>query len=474
MHQLEGLDNFILGGEVPGIPMHMSAAMLYDSAGSRTGGIDFEKLINAFTDIIDEHFPILKCRVDTLPLWLDKAYWVIDENFDLTAHMSRIALPAPGDWQEFYKLFGQFHATRLAQDKPLWQMIQVEGLDALEGIPTGSTALFLKIHHSVMDGTSAMRLMRGLHSTGPRSRPSIMKSPPTAMDSFEESYSAPSLFNKYSRAWWNGLTRPVNRTGTLLKMLPGLVQTRRSDKKAEKRVVPRSHFNQPISGGRVIGHIRMDMAALRRREKEYDCTINDLALCVVAGAQRQFLLDNDELPEESLVAAMPINIRKEQKDGEIGTKVTVARVPLFTELEEMATRLQAIVNETNRDKRESKSSGARIPMNIIDEIHPAAIFLLMRQLYYSGYIDSRSPIVNMTISNVPGFAEETYLLGSRLIDYLGFGPLGPSLGLFHTISSTPDHVNISFTSTAELVGDGSAYRQALQQGYTQLLTELSA
>ncbi|KAA1191933.1 DUF1298 domain-containing protein [Pseudohalioglobus sediminis] len=474
MYQLDGLDNIMLQGEVPGLPMHMSAAMLYDSAGSRTGAINFDKLVNALTDIIDQHFPILKCKADTVPLWFDKAYWVLDEDFDLTAQMSRIALPAPADWQEFYMLLGRFHATRLPQDKPLWQIVQVEGLDALEGIPPGSTALFLKIHHSVMDGTSAIRLMRGLHSTGPRSKPSILKSAPGTADSIQETYSAPSLLDKYARGWRHALTRPVLRTGTLLKTLPGLVQPRRAGSKGKKRVVPRSRFNQAVSANRVVGHMRMDMAALRRLEKAYDCTINDLALCVVGGAQRQYLLDNNELPEQSLVAAMPINIRKQQKDGEIGTRVTVARVPLFTEMDDMETRLQAIVSETRGDKRDSKSSSARVPLNIIDEIHPAAILLLTRQLYYSGYLDTLPPVVNMTVSNVPGFAEETYLLGSRLIDYLGFGPLGPGLGLFQTISSTPGHVNISFTSTTEIVGDGVAYRRALQQSYEQLLSDLPA
>ena len=43
----------------------------------------------------------------------------------------------------------------------------VEGLDHLEGIPRGSTALFVKIHHAVMDGKSALRLVSGLHSLDP-------------------------------------------------------------------------------------------------------------------------------------------------------------------------------------------------------------------------------------------------------------------------------------------------------------------
>jgi hypothetical protein len=63
---------------------------------------------------------------------------------------------------------------------------------------------------------------------------------------------------------------------------------------------------------------------------------------------------------------------------------------------------------------------------------------------------------------------DVYLAGAKLIDYLGFGPLAPNMGLFHTVSSTPDHVNISFLSTEEFMGDGSSYRAALQQSCAAL------
>lgn len=472
MYQLSGLDNVMLEGETPGVPLHMSAAMIYDSNSSKKGAIDFSALLDNFGEIIDEYFPILKCRADTLPLILDKAYWVTDEQFDLASQVNRVALPAPGDWAELYRLLGQFHAARLDRDKPLWQMMQVEGLDALEGIPPGSTALFFKIHHSLMDGSAARDLMRGFHSTSMRGKPTIFKQPPTAALGPTQNYDAPGWMQKYGRAWWHGVARPINRAGTLLQMLPGMLMSKGSKEKKPGPVVPRVRFDQPLKGDRVVGHVRMEMSTLRKLEKKYGCTINDLALCAVAGAQRQFLLERGELPEESLVAAMPINIRQEREDGKVGNRLILARVPLLTDDDNIEARLKAIISETTRDKSESKKSGTGRPMRLIEEIHPAAIIWLARRLYFSGYLDSRPPMVNMVVSNVPGFPDETYLMGSRLIDYIGLGPLGPGLGLFHTISSTPDHVNITFVSNADMVGDGTGYREALKQGYEKMLAHL--
>ena len=49
----------------------------------------------------------------------------------------------------------------------------------------------------------------------------------------------------------------------------------------------------------------------------------------------------------------------------------------------------------------------------------------------------------------------------KLVDYLAFGFLAPNVGLFHTVSSAADPVNVSFLSTQEFLGGGSAYNAEL-------------
>ena len=63
---------------------------------------------------------------------------------------------------------------------------------------------------------------------------------------------------------------------------------------------------------------------------------------------------------------------------------------------------------------------------------------------------------------------EAYIADAKLIDYLGFGPLAPNMGLFHTVSSTQDHVNISFLSTAEFLQDGDDYRTSLEASWERV------
>ncbi|MEZ5502581.1 MAG: wax ester/triacylglycerol synthase family O-acyltransferase [Halioglobus sp.] len=223
MRQLGGLDNLMIEGEVPNIPMHMSALMIYETHGKRGATALFKALRENFDGLVNRHFPILRCRIEDVPLQLDKAYWVDDVNFNVTYHITRVALPRPRNWEELYRLFGQFHAQPLDRSRPLWEVMVVEGLDRLEGVPAGSTALFLKIHHAVMDGKSALRLITGLHSLGPEpDAPAMVDTlPPQAPVDMD--FAPPSWWIKYGRAWWHSIERPVDMAGTIVKLLPQLL-----------------------------------------------------------------------------------------------------------------------------------------------------------------------------------------------------------------------------------------------------------
>jgi WS/DGAT/MGAT family acyltransferase len=468
MRQLGGLDNLMIEGEMPNIPMHMSAVMMYDTGGKRGATALFKALQNNFEELTERHFPILRCRLEEVLLQMDKAYWVQDTHFSPNYHITRVALPKPQNWQALYSLFGQFHAQPLDRSRPLWQVMVVEGLDRLDGIPRGCTALFLKIHHSVMDGKSALNLITGLHSPGPEpGSPPLAVSMPNEKP-LEEEFQAPSWWEKYGRAWWHSVERPIDMAGTLVKLLPQLLHSDDTRTAGKGATIPQVRFNHAIGADRVVGHVRMEKTQLRKLQKKYQCTINDIALCVVAGGMRDYLLQQGELPAANMVTLMPIDVRRQDKDGTTGNHVSVAKVCLYTNVEDGAKRLQAINKDSSMGKKRSKKTDAHAMLRLIDDIHPAIILWLGQWLIASGHLDDLPTTVNTVVTNVPGLSTDAYLAGAKLIDYLGFGPLAPNVGLFHTVSSTSDHVNVSFLSTEEFIGDGRVYRAALAQSWADL------
>jgi diacylglycerol O-acyltransferase len=468
MRQLGGLDNLMIAGEMPNIPMHMSALMIYDTGGKRGATALYKVLQNNFDEIAERHFPILRCRLEEVLLQMDKAYWVEDTHFSANYHITRVALPKPQNWSALYTMFGQFHAQPLDRSRPLWQVMVVEGLDRLEGVPRGSTALFLKIHHSVMDGKSALRLITGLHSTGPQpdALPMVASQPEEKL--VEEDFQAPTWWEKYGMAWWHSIERPIDMVATLVKILPQLLHGDDAVPAKKGQVIPQLRFNHTLAADRVVGHVRMELEQLKKLEKKCHSTINDIALCVVAGGLREYLRAQDELPAENLVTLMPIDVRRQGKDGSIGNHVTVAKVCLYTTIDDAKQRLQAITENSSQGKKRSRKTDAHAMLRLVDDIHPAIILWLGQWLIASGHLDDLPTTVNTVVTNVPGLSTDAFLGGAKLIDYLGFGPLAPNVGLFHTVSSTPDHVNVSFLSTAEFMGDGSDYRDALMQSWEEL------
>ena len=59
---------------------------------------------------------------------------------------------------------GRLHSTRLAWERPLWET------HVIEGLRDGRVAMYTKLHHALVDGVSAMRLLQSVLTTDPDKR----------------------------------------------------------------------------------------------------------------------------------------------------------------------------------------------------------------------------------------------------------------------------------------------------------------
>ena len=70
---------------------------------------------------------------------------------DLDYHVRHSALPHPGGQRELGVLVSRLHSNELDLHRPLWEVHLIEGLEG------NRFAMYSKIHHSLVDGVSAMR-----------------------------------------------------------------------------------------------------------------------------------------------------------------------------------------------------------------------------------------------------------------------------------------------------------------------------
>ena len=211
MEQLSWTDDMMLRAERPETPMQIQMLLIYDQSTAPDGKVTFKRILEEI-DARLHLAPTFRRRLTELPGSLHMPYWVDDPNFDLEYHVRHIALPQPGDWRQLCIQIARIHGRQLDLRRPPWEMTVIEGLNSVPGVPKGSFAISLKLHHCVVDGMESVELMAAMHDLAHDSaRPAPPEKPwnPGAL---------PSTADLVSRTAINGVLHPL-RAGKVL--IPG-------------------------------------------------------------------------------------------------------------------------------------------------------------------------------------------------------------------------------------------------------------
>jgi diacylglycerol O-acyltransferase len=164
--QLSGMDNMFLHLEHGNQYMHVAGLGIYDPSTAPGGFVRFRDILKFFESRLDTN-PVFRRRLVTVPLDLDRPYWIEDADVDVEFHVRHIALPQPGDWRQLCIQVARIHSRPLDRSKPLWEAYVIEGLDNIPGIPKGSFAFYTKFHHATIDGEGGTEVMKAIHSFSP-------------------------------------------------------------------------------------------------------------------------------------------------------------------------------------------------------------------------------------------------------------------------------------------------------------------
>ena len=105
--------------------------------------------------------PRYRQRIRWVPGRLANPVWVDDEDFDITYHVRRSALPRPGTDAQLRELVARVQSRPLDRTRPLWEMYLVEGLS------DGRFAIITKTHHAMVDGIGAVDIGQVILDTSP-------------------------------------------------------------------------------------------------------------------------------------------------------------------------------------------------------------------------------------------------------------------------------------------------------------------
>lgn len=464
MHQLTGMDASFLYLETPNAPMHISGLAIYDPSTAPGGKVRFKEVIENYGQRL-RVIPAMTRTLVEVPLKLDHPYWVSDGNYDPEFHIRHIALPKPGDWRQLCILISRLHARPLDRNHPLWELYIIEGLDNVEGVPKGSFAAFSKTHHAAIDGTSGMEMTAAIHDLSPDYN-TDRKPVAITVDS------QPSKFELLVRAQLNTIKKPFNFISVARNTVPGMARAYNATRKGElKQVknVPRTRFNGNVSSHRVFQAISVDLEDVKKIKNSVDgATVNDAALTIVGGALRKYLEKHGELPEQSLAAMAPVNVRTDaDKSG--GNIVSALTVELRTDIEDPMERLTAVHEGTSHAKEYANAVGAKT-MTDYTQFIPSTLTAQAAKLASRwGLMARMKPTFNCVVTNVPGPPIPLYSTGAKMVSNFGTGPVTDGLGLFHVISSYCGEFVVSATSCRVMMPDPDFYRQCLLDSFNELL-----
>ena len=444
MQRLSGLDASFLYLETSTQPLHVCSVLELDTS-TIPGDYSFEKLRDQLASRITA-IPTFREKLANSFLNLDHPVWVKDDEFHLERHVHRIGLPAPGGRVELAEICGHLASLPLDRRHPLWEMWAIEGLGGTDARKGGRLAVLTKVHHAAVDGVTGANLMSQLCSVEPDAPP------PQPVDASPEANPL--------RIALGGLGRFAVRPITLAtSVLPSTVSTvvdtvrRAAGGRAMPSpfAAPQTPFNASITADRNVAFAQLDLADVKKVKDHFGVKVNDVVMALVSGVLRTFLIQRDELPENTLVAMVPVSVH-DRSDRPGRNQVSGMFASLQTQIADPGERLRAIAEANVIAKDHSSAIGATLLQDWSQFAGPAVFGVAMRVYARTRLTESR-PVHNLVVSNVPGPQIPLYFLGAEVEAMYPLGPIFHGSGLNITVMSLNGKLNVGLISCPELLPD---------------------
>jgi len=364
---------------------------------------------------------------------------VEERDVDLEYHVRHSALPHPGGQRELGILVSRLHSNQLDLHRPLWEIHTIDGLEGPDRF-----AVYIKMHHSLIDGVSGMRMLMRSLSPDPKERDMGAFWTVGAKDK-----------PKKPRPEGSGSSSPLDAlTGTALGVANTAVGLGRAGVElglasfeegglSAPYTAPSSGLGGHLNGQRRFATQQYELEHLKTLARGAGASLNDVVLYLSSSALRRYLAEHGQIPPRSLTAGIPVNLR-EADDQSAGTAIGMIIAELGTDIADPQERLEAIMKSMAEAKRHQSElpSAARTPYTLL--LNTPYIVGLMAGL------DGRAPIpFNVAISNVPGPQEELYFNGARLDAAFPLSLLTHGNALNITCMSYAGTLNFGFTGARD-------------------------
>ncbi|ORA19373.1 diacylglycerol O-acyltransferase [Mycobacterium angelicum] len=385
-------DSMFLFAESREHPMHVGGLSLFQPPEGADG-----QFVRQFTDALvanDDFQPVFRKPPATIAGGIARVAWAYDDEIDVDYHVRRSALPSPGRVRDLLELSSRLHTSLLDRHRPLWELHVVEGLN------DGRFAMYTKMHHALIDGVSAVKLMQRTLSPDPDD------TQVRAMWSLPRPPREPS-------AGSSPLDSLAKLAGSVVGLAPSTLRLARGALIEQQLTLPfaapHTMFNVKIGGARRCAAQSWSLDRIKNVKKAAGVTFNDAVLAMCSGALRYYLIEQDALPATPLVAMVPVSLRSEKEADDGGNKVGSILCNLATDVDDPAQRIQ-VISDSMRGNKKVLADLPRLQVLALSALNMMPLALAG----VPGFLSTVPPPFNIVISNVPGPSQPLYYGGARL------------------------------------------------------------
>ena len=450
MQRLSPLDAMFLHQDSPTVPRQVASLAILEPGDQP---LDYDRLIHVINERID-----LVPRYRQIPRSVPGAFgtpvWLDDENFDISLHVRRSALPRPGTTDALHELVGRLIARRLDLDRPLWELYLIEGLEG------GRVALLFKSHQALVDGSETVDLAQVLLEETAHDR----DIPHEEWNPRSEPNAAELLVNTVSRNVRHpgeALRVTELNVGRLARKLPVI---------GSDGQTPSSVLSTQLSRHRRFASLAVSLADLRRIRGEHGGTVNDVILACIAGGIRGWMLTRAEpvTAKTSFRAMVPMSVVA--KDGlptSLGSQVRGHLLSLPVGESNPVVRLHQ-VSYALKDHRETGSAVAANKLASLPGFATSTFHAVGARV-----ADAEAGRGHqIVITNVPGPQDALYLAGTAVAEVYPCIPLSGKRAVAIGVTSYHGKVFFGIVADRDAVPDVDVLAQCIEDALAELVVSV--
>ncbi len=453
LDRLSAIDASFLTNESSASHMHVGAILIFE--GPPPAYDDLVEHVRSRLALV----PRFRQKLAIPPLETGRPFWVDDPNFNLTYHLRHTALPAPGGEEDLRRLAGRVFSQQLDRSKPLWELWLVQGLER------NRFALLSKTHHALVDGVAGVDISTVLFDVKPVPEPAgeneqwVPRPEPSSAELAAKGLAgAATMPLKLAERVANAVRHPEPAARRVAEAVEALGEVAW----AFADPAPDVPLNTEIGPHRRFVWARSELETFKRIKDALGGTVNDVVLAVVSGALRRWLHGRGVRTEGlELRALVPVSIRAEDEQGQLGNRIAAMRGPLPVYVEDPVKRLQIVRQSMEGLKQSKQALGAEVISRFNDFAPPTLLAQAAR-------VNFSTRLFNLIVTNVPGPQIPLYLLGRELEDVFPVAFLPPNHALAIAIMSYNGRINFGLLADYDTMHDADAVAVGISESLSEL------